>query len=59
LISAILGVGFPELGSVRVLDLMAVRGPLGLAVERDLPFKLLRTLSQYADVAMMAGAIRT
>jgi hypothetical protein len=52
-----LGMGFPELGSVRLSELMAVRGALGLAVERDVHFKPSRSLSQYADAAAKAGAI--
>jgi hypothetical protein len=33
-----LGMGFPELGYVSLAELTAVRGPLGLAIERDLHF---------------------
>lgn len=53
-----LGMGFPELGSVRISELENVRGALGLPVERDLHFIPRRTLSQYADAAVKAGAIR-
>ena len=53
-----LGMGFPELGSVRISELESVRGPLGLPVERDFSFAPNRTLSQYADAAIKAGAIR-
>jgi hypothetical protein len=53
-----LGMGFPELGSVRLSELMAVSGALGLAVERDVHFTPTCTLSQYADAAMKAGVIR-
>jgi len=53
-----LGMGFPELGSVRISELENVRGALGLPVERDLYFVPRRTLSQYADAAAKAGAIR-
>lgn len=53
-----LGMGFPELGSVRISELQSVRGPLGLAVERDFSFVPNKTLSQYADAATKAGAIR-
>jgi hypothetical protein len=53
-----LGMGFPELGSVRLSELMAVRGALGLPIERDIHFKATRTLSQYADAASKAGVIR-
>jgi|CXWL01.1.fsa_nt_gi hypothetical protein len=53
-----LGMRFPELGSVRLFELMAVRGALGLAVERDVHVTATRTLGEYADAAMKAGAIR-
>ncbi|MFT3941564.1 DUF2958 domain-containing protein [Rhodopseudomonas sp.] len=46
-----LGLGFPELGSVRISELEAVRGPGGLRVERDLYFRADKTLSAYADEA--------
>lgn len=52
-----LGMGFPELGSVRLSEITAVRGPLGLPVERDLYFKADRPLSRYADEAQRAGRI--
>lgn len=53
-----LGMGFPELGSVRISELQSVRGALGLPVERDIHFAPVRSLSQYADAAMKAGVIR-
>jgi hypothetical protein len=53
-----LGMGFPELGSVRLSELAAVCGALGLSVERDAFFTPTRSLSQYADAALKAGAIR-
>lgn len=46
-----LGVGCPELGSVRISELAQIRGRLGLPVERDLHFKADKTLSQYASEA--------
>jgi hypothetical protein len=54
-----LGFGCPELGSVRLSELQAVRGPLGLSVERDLHFCAEKTLSAYADDARQTGCIRT
>ncbi len=54
-----LGLGFPELGYVSLRELEALRGPLGLAVERDRYFIADRPLSCYADDARGAGAIRT
>lgn len=53
-----LGMGFLELGSVRISDLQSVRGALGLPVERDVFFTPTCSLSQYADAAVKAGAIR-
>jgi hypothetical protein len=52
-----LGLGFPELGSVRLSEITAVRGPLGLAVERDLHFTPNKPLSGYADAARRARRI--
>ncbi|QND62341.1 DUF2958 domain-containing protein [Mesorhizobium huakuii] len=54
-----LGIGSPELGSVSLAELAAVRGRLGLPVERDLHFQPNRTLSAYADIAQRDGATRT
>ncbi|BCH05666.1 single-stranded DNA endonuclease (plasmid) [Mesorhizobium sp. 131-2-5] len=54
-----LGVGCPELGSVSLVELAAVRGRLGLPVERDLHFRPNRTLSEYASEASRHGRIRT
>ena len=52
-----LGMGCPELGSVRISELESVRGSLGLPVERDLHFRPVRTLSVYARAAWNAAAI--
>ncbi len=46
-----LGLGFPELGSVRISEIESVRGSLNLPVERDLHFKADKPLSQYAKLA--------
>jgi len=53
-----LGMGYPELGSVRISELESVRGHLGLPVERDRYFRPCKTLSAYADEARSVGAIR-
>ena len=42
-----LGMGCPELGSVRISELESVRGAFGLPVERDLHFRAVHTLSVY------------
>ncbi len=52
-----LGLGCPELGSVSVSELQAVRGRFGLPVERDQHFTATKTLSAYADEARAAGYI--
>jgi len=46
-----LGCGCPELGYVSLSELAAVRGRLGLPVERDLYFKADKTLGAYAQLA--------
>ncbi len=44
-----LGMGFPELGSVSMIELTSVACPFGLRVERDLHFAPKKTLSAYAS----------
>jgi hypothetical protein len=46
-----LGMGFPELGSVRLSELAAVVGPGGLRIERDRYFTAKMTLRGYAEAA--------
>ena len=53
-----LGFGCPELGSVRVSELESVRGPGGLAIERDLHFRPSKPLAAYAAEAHRFGRIR-
>ena len=53
-----LGMGCPELGSVRISELQSVRGKLGLPVERDLYFTPSKTLSAYAEQARRDGCIK-
>jgi hypothetical protein len=52
-----LGMGCPELGSVRISELESVKGPLGLPVERDLHFMAKHMLSVYARAAWNAATI--
>jgi len=54
-----LGLGFPEMGSVSLSEIMSVKGRLGLPVERDLYFKADRPLSAYAREAKTRGMIIT
>ena len=53
-----LGMGCPELGNVSLSEIGALRGKLGLPVERDLHFKATKTISAYADEANRVGCIR-
>ena len=52
-----LGMGHPELGYVALSELRAVKGPLGLGIERDRYWSADRTLSEYADAARQKGHI--
>lgn len=52
-----LGLGTPELGWTSLSELAAVRGRLGLPVERDLYFRAEKRLSAYARDARLAGRI--
>ena len=54
-----LGLGFPELGSVLISELVALRGPMGLPLERDLYFTATKTLCEYAKAARTAGRVVT
>ncbi len=54
-----LGLGCPELGYVRLSEIEALRGPMGLPVERDQHFDADRRISTYAADARQAGRIRT
>ncbi len=49
--------GCPELGEVSISELQAIRGPLGLGVERDLHWEAEMTLADYADLARSRGSI--
>ncbi len=52
-----LGMGFPELGDVRISEIQSVRGQLGLPVERDRRFTATKTLGEYAREAYAAQRI--
>lgn len=52
-----LGIGCPEIGSVRISEIASLRGALGLPVERDLHFEPDYTLMVYARAAWRAGGI--
>lgn len=52
-----LGLGSPELGYVSLADLAAVRGRLGLPIERDEYFRPGKPLSAYAADACAHGRV--
>lgn len=52
-----LGIGCPELGSVRISEIASLRGAFGLPAERDLSFEPTHSLQVYARAAWCAGSI--
>lgn len=52
-----LGLGYPELGTVRLTEIERLRGSLRLPVERDEHFYAYGPLSAYADAARRAERI--
>ena len=52
-----LGMGFPELGDIGLLELFEFRGRYGLGIERDLNFRPKHRISTYAEAASAAGRI--
>jgi hypothetical protein len=52
-----LGFGFPELGSASLSEIVSVRLPFGLSIERDLSFAATHPLSVYAEAARLCGQI--
>lgn len=52
-----IGIGLPDLGTVRLSELASIVGPLKLPVERDLYFVATRTLSEYTRLAQRNGSI--
>jgi len=52
-----LGMGFPEFGAVSLPELAALRGRLGLPVERDRHFVAHGPISRYVDAAFAAERI--
>lgn len=54
-----LGMGCcPEMGSVSLAEIAALRGKLGLPVERDLHFEATKSLTAYANEARLLGRIK-
>lgn len=54
-----LGLGYPEIGSLSLSELAAVRGRLGLPVERDLCFRPDKPLSAYASSVKLRFSCRS
>ena len=52
-----LGLGCPELGYISLAELEAVKGPMGIGIERDLHFTASGPISAYAEAARDAGQI--
>lgn len=52
-----LGLGFPELGYVRISEIARLRGNFGLPVERDRSFKATKSLLEYSKDAHKAERI--
>ena len=52
-----LGLGMPELGTVKLSDLASIVGPRKQPVMRDQYFQPTRTLTQYTRLAQRDGAI--
>jgi len=52
-----LGFGCPEIGSFSLAELMSVRLPFGLGIERDLYFATAHPLSLWAEAARASGSI--
>ena len=52
-----MGVQCPELGYVMLDEILSMRGPFGLRIERDRHFTPNKLISQYADEARLKGHI--
>ncbi|MFC3682953.1 DUF2958 domain-containing protein [Hydrogenophaga luteola] len=51
------GIGMPELGSIRLSDLVAIVGPQRMPVRRDQHFHVARPMSEYLRLAQANGSI--
>lgn len=52
-----LGIGMPELGTVKLSDLAGIVGPRQQPIQRDLYFRASRPLSEYVRRAQIDGSI--
>lgn len=53
-----LDMGFPELGSVSLSEITAVKLPLGLTIERDVSFQGRVPISRWMEISRATGSIR-
>jgi hypothetical protein len=53
-----LDMGFPELGSVSLSEIISVKLPLGLTIERDVSFQGRVPISRWMEIARQTGSIR-
>ncbi len=51
------GIGMPEVGSIKLSDLAAIVGPQRMPVRRDLHFHAARPMSEYLRLAQANGSI--
>ena len=51
------GIGMPELNTVRLSDLASIVGPRDQPVLRDRYFRAMRSLSEYTQLAQINGSI--
>ncbi|MGH7463331.1 MAG: DUF2958 domain-containing protein [Longimicrobiales bacterium] len=51
------GIGMPELGSIKLSDLATIVGPQRMPVRRDLHFHPARPMSEYLRLAQANGSI--
>ncbi|MCI4004737.1 DUF2958 domain-containing protein [Dickeya dianthicola] len=52
-----LGIGMPELGTVKLSDLEGIVGPHQQPIRRDLYFRASRPLSEYVRLSQIEGSI--
>ena len=53
-----LGLGSPELSYISICEILSVRGPMGLLVERDAHYSETRPLAVVTSLARRAGHVR-
>ena len=51
------GIGIPELGTIKLSDLATIVGPQQMPVRRDLHFHAVRPMSEYLRLAQANGSV--